>query len=128
MYFQDVISKLNKYWASAGCIITQPYDIEKGAGTFNPATFFNCLMKKPIAVAFVEPCRRPTDGRYGENPNRLQHYYQYQVIIKPSPAKIQKGISRPEDSGLRLKHTLVFCGKAKLAMRTPAGGLRPLGI
>jgi glycyl-tRNA synthetase alpha chain len=89
IYCQDLIFKLNKYWGEQGCVIMQPYDIEKGAGTFNPATFFNCLSEKQISVAFVEPCRRPTDGRYGENPNRLQHYYQYQVILKPSPDDIQ---------------------------------------
>ncbi|HAW50100.1 TPA: glycine--tRNA ligase subunit alpha [bacterium] len=89
MTFQDVILNLQKYWADYGCLIAQPYDIEKGAGTFNPATFFRVLDKKPWRVAYVEPSRRPTDGRYGENPNRLQHYYQFQVIIKPSPDDIQ---------------------------------------
>lgn len=89
MYFQDVILKLQEFWAKNGCIIYQPYDIEVGAGTFNPATFLRCLGPEPWNVAYVEPSRRPTDGRYGENPNRLQHYYQFQVILKPSPDNIQ---------------------------------------
>ncbi|MCX8083941.1 MAG: glycine--tRNA ligase subunit alpha [Calditerrivibrio sp.] len=89
MYFQDVILKLQEFWAKKGCIIYQPYDIEVGAGTFNPATFLRCLGPEPWNVAYVEPSRRPTDGRYGENPNRLQHYYQFQVILKPSPDDIQ---------------------------------------
>uniref|UniRef100_A0A7V5XGI4 Glycine--tRNA ligase alpha subunit n=1 Tax=Thermodesulfobacterium geofontis TaxID=1295609 RepID=A0A7V5XGI4_9BACT len=89
MYFQDVIATLNKFWAEKGCVILQPYDMEVGAGTFHPATFLRALGPKPFSAAYVEPCRRPTDGRYGENPNRLQHYYQYQVIIKPSPDDIQ---------------------------------------
>lgn len=89
MTFQDLILSLQKYWAAQGCIIQQPYDIEKGAGTFNPATFLRALGPEPWNVAYVEPSRRPTDGRYGENPNRLQHYYQFQVILKPSPQNIQ---------------------------------------
>ncbi len=89
MYFQDVIATLNKFWAKQGCVILQPYDMEVGAGTFHPATFLRSLGPEPFATAYVQPCRRPTDGRYGENPNRLQHYYQYQVIIKPSPDDIQ---------------------------------------
>ncbi|MFO7767104.1 MAG: glycine--tRNA ligase subunit alpha [Pelovirga sp.] len=89
MTFQDLILSLQNYWASQGCIIQQPYDIEKGAGTFNPATFLRSLGPEPWNVAYVEPSRRPTDGRYGENPNRLQHYYQFQVILKPSPQNIQ---------------------------------------
>ena len=90
MNFQDVILKLEKYWGSRDCVIHQPYDIEAGAGTFNPATFFRVLGPEPYRAAYVEPSRRPTDGRYGENPNRLQHYYQYQVILKPSPADVQE--------------------------------------
>lgn len=89
MNFQDIIMKLDSYWAKQGCVIVQPYDIEKGAGTFNPATFFGVLTKKPTMVAYVEPSRRPADGRYGENPNRLGKYYQYQVIIKPPMKNIQ---------------------------------------
>lgn len=89
MTFQELILALDKYWADQGCIIQQPYDIEVGAGTFNPATFLRSLGPEPWNVAYVEPSRRPTDGRYGENPNRLQHYYQYQVIMKPSPLDIQ---------------------------------------
>jgi len=87
--FQDLILALQNYWAKQGCIIQQPYDVEKGAGTFNPATFLRSLGPEPWNVAYVEPSRRPTDGRYGENPNRLQHYYQFQVILKPSPMNIQ---------------------------------------
>ncbi|MEK7828462.1 MAG: glycine--tRNA ligase subunit alpha, partial [Deltaproteobacteria bacterium] len=89
MYFQDIITNLQIYWAKEGCVICQPYDVEKGAGTFNPATFLRVLGPKPWKAAYVEPSRRPTDGRYGENPNRLQHYYQFQVILKPSPDDIQ---------------------------------------
>ncbi len=89
MKFQDLILALQNYWASRGCLIQQPYDMEKGAGTFNPATFLRVLGPEPWNVAYVEPSRRPTDGRYGENPNRLQHYYQFQVIMKPSPVNIQ---------------------------------------
>jgi len=88
--FQELILALEKYWDDKGCIIQQPYDIEVGAGTFNPATFLRALGPEPWNVAYVEPSRRPTDGRYGENPNRLQHYYQYQVIMKPSPFDIQE--------------------------------------
>lgn len=90
MNFQDMILTLNAYWGRQGCIIQQPYDIEKGAGTMNPNTFLKALGPEPWNTAYVEPCRRPTDGRYGENPNRLQHYYQYQVIMKPSPDNIQE--------------------------------------
>jgi len=90
MYFQEVIARLNEFWSSKGCIILQPYDVESGAGTFHPATFLRALGKRPWACAYVAPSRRPTDGRYGENPNRLQHYYQYQVLIKPSPPDIQE--------------------------------------
>ncbi len=89
MTFQELIMTLEKYWADRGCIIQQPYDIEVGAGTMNPATLLRVLGPEPWAVAYVEPSRRPTDGRYGENPNRLGHYYQYQVILKPSPLEIQ---------------------------------------
>jgi len=87
--FQDIILRLQSYWASKGCAILQPYDMEVGAGTFHPATTLRALGSKPWAAAYVQPSRRPTDGRYGENPNRLQHYYQYQVIIKPSPPDLQ---------------------------------------
>jgi len=90
MKFQDMILTLNQFWGEQGCIIAQPYDMEKGAGTFNPATFLRALGPEPWKVAYVEPSRRPTDGRYGENPNRLQHYFQYQVVIKPSPDNIQE--------------------------------------
>lgn len=90
MTFQELIFALERYWADQGCIIQQPYDLEVGAGTFNPATFLRALGPEPWNVAYVEPSRRPTDGRYGENPNRLQHYYQYQVIMKPSPLNIQE--------------------------------------
>jgi len=88
--FQELIFALNTFWVRQGCIIQQPYDLEVGAGTFNPATFLRALGPEPWNVAYVEPSRRPTDGRYGENPNRLQHYYQYQVIMKPSPMNIQE--------------------------------------
>ena len=87
--FQDLILTLQNFWASKNCIIMQPYDTEKGAGTFHPATFLRSLGPEPWNTAYVEPCRRPTDGRYGENPNRLQHYYQFQVLMKPSPLEVQ---------------------------------------
>lgn len=90
MYFQDLILSLQNYWAKKGCVLLQPYDVEVGAGTFHPATFFRVIGPEPWKAAYVEPSRRPTDGRYGENPNRLQHYYQYQVVIKPSPADSQE--------------------------------------
>lgn len=90
MNFQELILTLQKFWGDRGCIILQPYDLEKGAGTMNPATFLRALGPEPWNVAYVEPSRRPTDGRYGENPNRLQHYFQYQVILKPSPDNIQE--------------------------------------
>ncbi len=85
MFFQDLVLALQRFWADKGCAIQQPYDIEVGAGTFNPATFLRALGPEPWNAAYVEPSRRPTDGRYGENPNRLQHYYQFQVIMKPCP-------------------------------------------
>jgi glycyl-tRNA synthetase alpha chain len=89
MNFQDVILTLQSFWSERGCLLVQPYDVEVGAGTFNPATFLRSLGPEPWNVAYVEPSRRPTDGRYGENPNRLQHYYQFQVILKPSPLLAQ---------------------------------------
>lgn len=88
MLFQDIILTLQSHWARHGCIISQPYDVEVGAGTFHPDTFLRCLGPEPWNVAYVQPSRRPTDGRYGENPNRLQHYYQFQVILKPSPENV----------------------------------------
>ena len=88
--FQDTIFNLQKYWGKNGCVILQPYDLEVGAGTFHPATTLRSLGSKPWKAAYVQPSRRPTDGRYGDNPNRLQHYYQFQVIIKPSPKNIKK--------------------------------------
>jgi glycyl-tRNA synthetase alpha chain len=90
MTFQELILALERFWANRGCLILQPYDVEVGAGTMNPATFLRVLGPEPWNVAYVEPSRRPADGRYGENPNRLQHYYQYQVIMKPSPDRIQE--------------------------------------
>jgi len=90
MNFQEVILSLQKFWARKGCVLVQPYDMEVGAGTFHPATLLKVLGPEPWNVAYVQPSRRPTDGRYGENPNRLQHYYQFQVILKPSPLDVQK--------------------------------------
>jgi len=104
MTFQEIILKLERYWAKYGCVIVQPYDIEKGAGTSNPATFLKALGPEPWKAAYVEPSRRPTDGRYGDNPNRLQHYYQYQVIIKPAPDDAQKiYLKSLADLGINLK-------------------------
>ena len=88
--FQELVLRLQNYWAEQGCVILQPYDLEMGAGTFHPATTLRALGKDPWRAAFVQPCRRPSDGRYGENPNRLQHYYQFQVIMKPSPPDSQE--------------------------------------
>ncbi len=90
MYFQDIILELSRYWADQGCVIQQPYDMEVGAGTFHPATLLRALGPEPWRAAYVQPSRRPTDGRYGENPNRLQHYYQFQVVLKPSPKDVQE--------------------------------------
>ena len=89
MTFQDLILTLQKFWADKGCVIVQPLDMEVGAGTFHPSTFLRAIGPEPWNAAYVQPSRRPTDGRYGENPNRLQHYYQFQVLMKPSPANIQ---------------------------------------
>lgn len=89
MLIQDLIIKLHQFWADQDCIIEEPYDMEMGAGTYSPSTFFGALSKDDVKVGYVQPCRRPTDGRYGENPNRMQRFYQYQVIIKPSPENIQ---------------------------------------
>jgi len=88
--FQDIILALHHYWSAQGCVILQPYDLEMGAGTFHPATTLRSLGPRHWCAAYVQPCRRPTDGRYGENPNRLQHYYQYQVILKPNPVDMQE--------------------------------------
>lgn len=107
--FQTIIGTLHEFWGNHGCLIAQPYDTEKGAGTMNPHTFLRAIGSEPWSVAYVEPCRRPADGRYGENPNRVQHYYQYQVLIKPNPDNIQEiyleslkalGI-HPEDHDIR---------------------------
>ncbi|GAP75902.1 Glycine--tRNA ligase alpha subunit [Pseudoalteromonas sp. THAF3] len=87
--FQGLILALQDYWAQQGCVIAQPFDLEVGAGTFHPLTFLKAVGPEPMSSAYVQPCRRPTDGRYGENPNRLQHYYQFQVVLKPSPDNIQ---------------------------------------
>ncbi|MGE4557811.1 MAG: glycine--tRNA ligase subunit alpha [Desulfovibrionaceae bacterium] len=89
MNFQDVIINLQRFWTGKGCLLAQPFDVEVGAGTFNPSTFFRVIGPEPWSTAYVEPSRRPTDGRYGENPNRLQHYYQFQVVLKPSPPDVQ---------------------------------------
>ena len=88
--FQELILRLQQYWAEQGCVLLQPYDMEVGAGTFHPATFLRAIGPEPWSAAYVQPSRRPTDGRYGENPNRLQHYYQFQVVLKPSPINIQE--------------------------------------
>ncbi len=90
VYFQDLIHKLNEFWSDYGCVIAQPFDVEVGAGTFHPLTFFRCLGPEPWKVAYVQPSRRPTDGRYAVNPLRTQKYYQYQVILKPAPADVQE--------------------------------------
>ena len=108
--FQDLILNLSKFWSDYGCVIQQPYDTEKGASTMNPATFLRALGPEPWSTAMVEPCRRPTDARYGENPNRLGHYFQYQVILKPSPNNAQElYLSSLEAMGIDLsKHDVRF--------------------
>src|SRR3954469_12239477 len=112
MHFQDLVLTLQNYWSRRGCLLTQPYDMEKGAATFNPSTFLRSLGPEPFDAAWAEPCRRPKDGRYGENPNRMQHYYQYQVVLKPSPldildlyigSLIEIGI-KPEEHDIRFVH------------------------
>ncbi|OEU56884.1 MAG: glycine--tRNA ligase subunit alpha [Desulfobacterales bacterium C00003106] len=110
MHFQKLIQTLEGYWARAGCTLQQPYDIEVGAGTFHPDTLLRVLGPEPWKVAYVEPSRRPTDGRYGKNPNRLQHYYQFQVILKPSPADIQdKYLNSLKKLGINLlEHDIRF--------------------
>jgi glycyl-tRNA synthetase alpha chain len=103
MNFQDMIRTLRDFWAREGCVLVEPYDIEMGAGTFHPATFFGALEPGETRVAYVQPCRRPTDGRYGENPNRLQKYYQFQVLVKPSPQESQAVYLRSlEALGIRI--------------------------
>ena len=105
MFFQDIIQNLSNFWSEEGCLIMQPYDTEKGAGTMNPHTFLRAIGPEPWSVAYAEPCRRPTDGRFGDNPNRAQHYFQYQVIIKPSPDGIQeKYLNSLETLGINPKN------------------------
>ena len=108
--FQDLILTLHRYWSAQGCVLLQPYDLEMGAGTFHPATVLRALGPDPWRAAYVQPCRRPTDGRYGENPNRLGHYYQYQVILKPSPPDLQQlYLGSLEEIGIDpLKHDIRF--------------------
>src|SRR3970040_1189713 len=108
--FQGLILTLHQYWAAKGCVILQPYDMEVGAGTFHPATTLRSVGPKPWAAAYVQPSRRPKDGRYGENPNRLQHYYQFQVILKPSPGDSQElYLQRLEALGItRAEHDVRF--------------------
>ncbi len=108
--FQEIILRLQNFWARQGCVILQPYDVEMGAGTFHPATTLRALGSKPWKAAYVQPSRRPKDGRYGENPNRLQHYYQYQVILKPSPDNIQElYLKSLEELGVNIKeHDIRF--------------------
>ena len=105
MYFQDIISSLNIFWADKGCLLLQPYDTEKGAGTMSPHSFLRAIGPEPWSVAYPEPCRRPSDGRFGDNPNRAQHYFQYQVLIKPSPDSIQEiYLSTLEKIGITPSH------------------------
>ena len=102
--FQQLIARLDRFWEQHGCLIVPPYDIEMGAGTFHPATFFGALGPAPTRVAYVQPSRRPTDGRYAANPFRTQRYYQYQVLLKPSPANVQQlYLESLEAVGLRLR-------------------------
>ena len=110
MVLQEIIIALQKFWVAEGCVLWQPYDLEKGAGTFNPATFLMSLGEKPWNTTYVEPCRRPADGRYGKNPNRLTHYYQYQTLMKPAPPDIQKTYLRSLGAiGIRInQHDIRF--------------------
>ena len=110
MTLQEMIFNLQKYWSEQGCNILQPYDMEMGAATFHPITFFGALSSKPLAVSYVQPCRRPKDGRYGQNPNRYQHYYQFQTLIKPTPDNIKElYLSSLEALGIELvKHDIRF--------------------
>ena len=110
MHFQDIIQALNTFWQNEGCLLLLPYDTEKGAGTMSPHTFLRAIGPEPWSVAYPEPCRRPTDGRYGDNPNRAQHYFQYQVLLKPSPVGIQeKYLSSLEAIGIKQKeHDIRF--------------------
>ncbi len=109
LYFRDVVRKLQDFWADKGCNIGQPYDIEKGAGTMNPFTFFRVLGKEPWNMAYIEPCRRPADARYGDNPYRMGHYFQFQVIMKPPPDMVvEMYISSLEALGLKRDHDIRF--------------------
>ena len=113
--FQDLILTLHHYWAERGCVILQPYDMDMGAGTFHPATVLRSLGPDPWKCAYVQPCRRPTDGRYGENPNRLGHYYQYQVMLKPSPHAPSVGLSQSSST----KRMSCFSGSMPIASSEP---------
>ncbi len=120
--FQELIEALNGYWSRQGCLLIQPYDLEMGAGTFHPATFLRVLGPEPWKAAYVQPSRRPTDGRYGENPNRLQYFYQYQVILKPSPLDVQDLYLKSLDE---FRHPtpgtrLAICGR-RLGVPDPGG-------
>jgi len=110
VHFQDIITSLNSFWGEKGCLLLQPYDTEKGAGTMSPHTVLRAIGPEPWAVAYPEPCRRPSDGRYGDNPNRAQHYFQYQVLIKPSPDAIQETyLSSLESLGIKAdEHDIRF--------------------
>ena len=128
--FQEVILRLQTFWDKQGCALLQPYDIEVGAGTFHTATFLRAIGPEPWNAAFVQPSRRPKDGRYGENPNRLQHYYQYQVVLKPSPSNIQElYLQSLEALGINLQEQPAFCPQhsVKRPQRThgPAPDLLP---
>ncbi|NLK50801.1 MAG: glycine--tRNA ligase subunit alpha [Candidatus Cloacimonetes bacterium] len=125
MNFQEMILALQQFWAQRGCALLQPYDAQMGAGTFHPGTFFGALGTKPTAIAYPQACRRPKDGRYGENPNRLQHYYQFQVIIKPTPDDIQdQYLHSLEAIGVRIKdHDIRFVEDDWESPTLGAGGL-----
>jgi hypothetical protein len=126
--FQGLILALQRYWADFGCVILQPYDMEVGAGTFHPATTLRALGPKPWNAAYVQPSRRPKDGRYGENPNRLQHYYQLQVILKPSPDDLQKlylkSLSAPGDSAGNAGATVWRFRNSPTFSKSPASSAR----
>ena len=116
--FQRLILKLQDYWAAKGCVVVQPYDLEVGAGTFHPATTLRALGPGPWRAAYVQPSRRPKDGRYGENPNRLQHYYQFPVILKPSPEESQElYLASLEALGIRLRDHAALGGPVVLQLQ-----------
>ena len=125
--FQQIILRLQDYWDKHGCALLQPYDMEVGAGTFHTATFLRALGPEPWRAAYVQPSRRPKDGRYGENPNRLQHYYQYQVVLKPSPARHPRSLHRLARSDRHRSQARTTSALSRTTGKTPTLGAWGLG-